>query len=630
MPPAALKSTGATCSFLKKLRGAGPASRHLAKEAMVAPRSLLLRMWREHLRRYSGRLAMAFAFMIGLALAEVGFVLVTEWIFAGLEPDRTSRFDDVSAGQVMIWGPVFIFLLACAQAGFFYLQALTAQGIGVSALRDLQDRMYGAILRYDVGQLRGRSDGEARVGGLVSRFTNDMTTLRETLRRAPNGVRDLVRLLGFVGVLAFLDPILFLCVLLIYPLVGVPISIIGKSIRRLARRVQAQIGDMTGLLTESIQGQEVVKAYRLEETERARMAGAFEERRSLLMRLIRYTSANEPMVTVVASLSIAFIIGVAAYRIDQGLLTGPELVAFLIAMAMLSQPARGLGTLNAVVQEGLAALERVFGIIDVEPNIQDPADPRPLVLEAGQAPSIQFEDVRFGYDENAPILKRFNLVVPSGATAALVGPSGAGKSTVFGLLPRFYESQAGQVVVEGVPVDRMTLADLRSRISLVSQTPVLFDTTIGENIRMGRPGATDEEVRAAAEAAAAHSFIEKLPQGYGTAVGEGGSTLSGGERQRVAIARAFLKDAPILLLDEATSALDAESERLIEEAMVRLRKGRTTLIIAHRLSTIRDADIIAVMQAGELVEQGTHQELLGQDGLYARLVALQDRVPEGS
>ena len=459
---------------------------------MVPQQSFLLRMWQEHLRRYSGRLALAFLFMVGLALAEVGFVLVTEWIFAGLEPDRDSRFEGVEAGQVMIWGPLLIIVLACAQAAFFYLQALTAQGVGISALRDVQDRMYGAILRYDMAQLRGRNDGEARVGGLVSRFTNDMTTLRETLRRAPNGVRDLVRLIGFVGVLAFLDPILFLCVLLIYPLVGVPISIIGKAIRQIARRVQAQIGDMTGLLTESIQSQEVVKAYRLEDAERQRLGQAFEERRSLLMRLIRYTSANEPMVTVVASLSIAFIIGVAAYRIDQGLLTGPELVAFLIAMALLSQPARGLGTLNAVLQEGLAALERVFSIVDVEPQIKDPAEPQSLILKPEQAPSITFEDVGFGYSEDVPILKRFGLQIPSGATAALVGPSGAGKSTVFGLLPRFYEPGTGHIFIEDVPVERMTLSELRSQISLVSQTPVLFDTTIGENIRLGRPGASDE------------------------------------------------------------------------------------------------------------------------------------------
>ncbi|GGY39900.1 ABC transporter ATP-binding protein [Parvularcula lutaonensis] len=596
---------------------------------MIPPkRSLLLRIWREHLSRYAGRLALAFLFMIGLALAEVGFVLATEWIFAGLEPDRASRFADVNARNVMIWGPLLIIVLAIVQAGFFYLQALTAQGVGIATLRDLQNRMFGAILRYDVGQVKGRTDGEARVGGLVSRFTNDMTTLRETLRRAPNGLRDLVRLVGFIGVLAFLDPVLFLCVLLIYPLVGIPISIIGRAIRRLARRVQAQIGDMTGLLAESIGALETIKGYGLEEHERKRMAQAFEERRSLLMKLVRYTSANEPMVTVVASLSIAFIIAVAAWRIDAGLLTGPELVAFLIAMALLSQPARGLGTLNAVLQEGLAAMERVFGVIDAKPKIVDPPHPKPLPIEAGKAPAIGFENVVFSYDEGVPLLRGFNLDIPAGATAALVGPSGAGKSTVFGLLPRFYDPQAGRITINGTGVHEVSLAALRSQMSIVTQTPILFDTTIADNIRMGRQNASDAEVQAAAKAAAAHRFIERMPDGYNSRVGAGGNALSGGERQRIALARAFLKDAPILLLDEATSALDAESERLIEEAMKRLREGRTTLIIAHRLSTIRDADLIAVMQDGQLIEQGTHEGLLSQGGLYARLVALQDRQAE--
>ncbi|MEM9284789.1 MAG: ABC transporter ATP-binding protein, partial [Pseudomonadota bacterium] len=397
---------------------------------------------------------------------------------------------------------------------------------------------------------------------------------------------------------------------------------------RLARRVQSQIGDITGLLTESLSGQEMVKSYRLEATETERLGDAFEERRRLVMRLIRLRAANEPIITVIGALSIAFIIAVAAFRIDKGLLTGPELVAFLVAMALLSQPARGLGTLNAVLQEGLAALERVFGVIDDLPAITSPDAPVPLNVEKGRAPTITFKDVAFAYESETPILKGFGLDVPAGATAALVGPSGAGKSTVFGLLPRFYDLAQGMIRIDGTSIGDVALADLRGAISVVSQTPILFNLTVADNIRMGRLGASDEEVRAAAEAAAADRFIARLPSGYDTQVGEGGNALSGGERQRIALARAFLKDAPILLLDEATSALDAESERLIESAMLRLRKGRTTLIIAHRLSTIRDADIIAVMDAGVVVEQGTHAELVGRGGLYARLIALQERQAE--
>ncbi len=597
---------------------------------MVAPpRSALLRIWQEHLARYTGRLLLALVFMGGLAAAEVGFVLATEWIFAGLEPDRSTRFENVSPQDVIIFGPILVIVLALGQAGFFYLQAITAQGVGASVLRDIQGRMYGAIVRYDVMQLKGRGrEGENRLGGLVSRFTNDMNVLNDSLRRVPNAARDIVRLIGFISVLLFLDPILFGCVLLIYPLIGLPITIIGQAIRRLARKVQSQMGDITGLLTESLAGQEMVKSYRLEATETERLESAFEERRRLFMRLIRLRAANEPIITVIGALSIAFIIAIAAFRIDRGLLTGPELVAFLVAMALLSQPARGLGTLNAVLQEGLAALERVFGVIDDLPVITSPENPLPLNVEKGRAPTISFQDVAFAYESETPILKRFSLDVPAGATAALVGPSGAGKSTVFGLLPRFYDLGQGDIVIDGTSVGDVALSDLRGSISVVSQSPVLFNLTVADNIRMGRLDATDEEVRAAAEAAAADRFISRLPSGYDTQVGEGGNALSGGERQRVALARAFLKDAPILLLDEATSALDAESERLIEAAMLRLREGRTTLIIAHRLSTIRDADVIAVMDAGEVVEQGNHDELVGKGGLYARLVALQDRQVE--
>jgi subfamily B ATP-binding cassette protein MsbA len=607
-------------------RGSAGQTRRMAEPK----RSMVVRIWREHLSRYAGQLGLAFLFMIGLALAEVGFVLGTEWIFAGLEPGRSERFRDVQPDDVMRFGPVLVMVLALAQAGFFYLQAIFAQGVGVKVLRDLQERMYGAIIRYDLAQLKGRGEADRKIGNLVSRFTNDMTVLRETLNRVPNAARDIVRLVGFIGVLAFLDVVLFLCVLLIYPFIGLPITVIGKAIRRLARQVQGQIGDLTGILSESLAGQETIKSYNLQAHENARMKTAFEERRTLLARLIRLRALNEPVITVISSMAIAVIIGIAAYRIGVGLLTGPELVAFLIAMALLSQPARGLGTLNAVLQEGLAALERVFSVIDETPKIVGPSNPSVLKVLPGEAPALLFKDVRFAYEHEKPILRGFDLEVPAGATAALVGPSGAGKSTVFGLLTRFYDSQAGTVSVAGQDVRDLDLAELRGAVSLVTQTPVLFDMTVEENIRLGKLGASREAIEEAARSAAAHDFITALPQGYATRVGEGGSALSGGERQRIALARAFLKDAPILLLDEATSALDAESERLIEEAMIRLRRGRTTLVIAHRLSTIRDADVIAVMQHGQVIEEGDHEVLLQRGGLYAKLVALQDRQPQTS
>ncbi|WOI52057.1 ABC transporter ATP-binding protein [Parvularcula sp. LCG005] len=580
---------------------------------------LIRRLWRTFLAPYKGRLALAFAFMIGLAVAEAAFVILTEWIFSGLDPAPGRRFS-ANAETVMWWAPPIVVGLGILQAAFFYLQSVTSQNVAVRTLRDLQKAMFHRIGVFDLSQ--SADDGS---GQLVSRFTNDMTILRESLTRAPSGVRDIVRLAGLVGILAYQDWVLLLSVAVIYLTLGMPISWLGKKVRTLGRDVQSQIGDMTGLLTETLRSQRMVKTYRLEEYERARLGQAFDIRYSLLDRLIRIRSANEPIITAVGAVAIGAIIGIAALRINAGLLTGAELVSFLVGMAMLSQPARGLGTLNAVVQEGLSSLERVFDVLDREPRITDGATAKDLSLAPGEAVPISFEGVTFGYDADQPVIQDLNLQVPAGATVALVGPSGAGKSSVFNLLPRLYDPQAGQILIAGQSVHEATLASLREAMALVSQDAILFDDTIEANIRFGRQDATDDEVRAAAEAAAAASFIDDLPSGYQTRVGEAGGLLSGGQRQRVALARAFLKDAPILLLDEATAALDAQSERLIEEALARLSKGRTTLVIAHRLSTVRHADLICVMDRGRVVETGTHDELVAQDGLYAQLVRLQFR-----
>lgn len=582
---------------------------------------LASRLWHDFLGAYRGRLGLALVFMVGLAGAEAAFVLLTQWIFAGLQPEGQERFV-VTAGTVMVWGPVLVILLGIAQAAFFYLQAITSQNVAIRTLRDLQRAMFAKIGEFDFAQ--SADDGS---GQLVSRFTNDMVTLRESLTRAPQAIRDIVRLIGLVAMLAFIDWVLFVSVLLIYPTVGFPVSWLGSKVRSLGRSVQKQIGDMTGLLSESLRGQRMVKTYQLEGYEQDRLGHAFDERYTLLNRLIRIRAANEPIITVVGAVAIAAIIGVAAYRISIGALTGPDLVSFLVGMAMLSQPARGLGTLNAVVQEGMAALERVFDVLDRAPTITDAPGAKPMVMP-DRAPAIRFHDIAFGYDPATPVIEHFSLEVPAGSTVALVGPSGAGKSSVFNLLPRLYDPQGGHIEIAGHPLEGVTISSLRRAISVVAQDATLFDDSVAQNIRFGKADATDDQVEAAAKAAAAHEFIRALPGGYDAQVGEGGSALSGGQRQRIALARAFLKDAPILLLDEATAALDAHSEKLIEEALGRLAVGRTTLVIAHRLSTVRNADMICVMDQGQIVERGSHEALVAQGGLYAKLVALQFRDEE--
>jgi subfamily B ATP-binding cassette protein MsbA len=336
--------------------------------------------------------------------------------------------------------------------------------------------------------------------------------------------------------------------------------------------------------------------------------------------MARLRALNEPFIFFVGSAALAIIIAVVATRIEAGALNVSQFISFIIALLMLSQPARGLSTLNAVAQEGFGAFERMLALIDAEPTIKDAPGASPLRTNAG---AVSFRSVFFAYDGANPALEGFSLEIPGGKTVALIGESGAGKTTVFNLLTRLYEPQAGAILIDGEDISRATLASLRASIAVVSQEPILFKDTIAANIAFGKPGASHDEIVAAAKAAAADAFIRTMANGYDAIVGEAGGALSGGQRQRIAIARAFLKDAPILLLDEATSALDADSEAAIKAALARLSEGRTTIVIAHRLATIRSADLIVAMEKGRVIEQGAHDALAAKGDYYARVTRLQ-------
>ena len=573
----------------------------------AATERLVGRMLREWVRPYSGKLALSFLLM--------GVVAATTGAYPLLIDQAYAMFSAQDRGM-LFFIPVLIVVVTVVKAVSMYAQTVVTTDIVQRIVTDVRLSMFAHLLTSDTAQLHA-----APTGTLTSRFISDVDLIRNALSRTLTGlVRDILTVIALVGSMFYLDWVLSLIVFIIYPIAAVPIVNIGKRLRRVSRDTQAQMGDMTALLSESLAGARMVKTYSLEDYERARAARAFEDNFKLTMKATRARSRIDPMMEVLGGAAVAGVIAFAGYRMAMGEGSVGAFSGFVGALLMAAQPVRAIGTLNAVLQEGLAAAQRIFELVDEKPTITERPDAVPLKIDRG---AVFLRGVRFAYEAGAETLKDIDLDVPAGSTVALVGRSGAGKSTVFNLIPRLYDTTGGQVLIDGQDVRSVTLRSLRGVISLVSQDTVLFNDTVRANIAFGRLDAPFGDIVAAAKAAAAHDFIARLPEGYDTVIGDRGVKLSGGERQRLALARAFLKDAPILLLDEATSALDSESERLVQEALERLTKGRTTLVIAHRLATVRNADRIVVMENGRIVEQGTHDALIEKNGAYARLSKLQ-------
>jgi len=574
---------------------------------------LVRRLWKDYLSRYWPRLAFSLVAMAVYAASYGAIPIGVEWInsaFSGGE----NRFS-ASPRDILVYGPFLIFGVAVLVAGSMYLQMRLSMGAALSALRDMQRDMFQALTAFDYAQVRREASGQT-----ISRFTNDPMVLRDTLTRVSRALRDLLTLLALLSLMIYYDWLLFLIVIMAYAIAAWPISSIGGYLRRKSRETQNQAGDVASLVNETVAGAAVVRTFQLEDYEQKRGGRAFDKRLGLL-KTLNYTRAlNEPVIFVIGALAVSGVVAAGAWRVMLGALDGAQFGAFIVTLIMLSQPARSLSTLNAVMQEGFGAFERMLSIIDLTPQVKDRKGAKALVVQVG---AVSFRDVTFAYEPGAAALNGFSLDIPAGQTVALVGESGAGKSTVFNLLPRLYDIDEGNITIDGQKITGATLSSLRQSLALVSQGAYLFNDTVRANIAAGRLDASGGEIVKAAKAAAAHDFIVELPDGYEAYVGEGGGKLSGGQRQRIALARAFLKDAPVLMLDEATSALDAESEAKVQHALENLSAGRTTIVIAHRLSTVRNADLIAVMDAGRVVETGTHDELMKKNSAYARLVELQ-------
>ena len=496
-----------------------------------------------------------------------------------------------------------------------YLQTYLMEWIGQRILADVRNQLNSHFLTLSLSFYN-----RTPTATLLSRMTSDVGYMRSALTDAVASVmKDFTSLVVLVCVAFFMDWALALIAFIVFPVTVFPILQLSRRLRRFTHKGQEGLGNLTALLQESIQGNRIVKAFGMEDYERRRFQ---EEDRRLVhhaMKAARIKAFTTPMMEILASLGIAGVVWYGGSSVLAGGRTPGSFMAFLTALILLYEPFKGLTKTNNVIQIGVAASSRVFEMLDIRPDIVDRpgAQPLPPFSEA-----IRFERVSFCYEQE-PVLREVDLEIRHGDVIALVGRSGAGKSTLADLIPRFYDVTDGRITIDGRDVRDATLASLRGQMAIVTQFTFLFNDTVRNNIAYGDVGTSMEAVETAARAANAHEFVERLPQRYDTVVGELGVRLSGGQRQRIAIARALLKNAPILILDEATSALDTESERLVQEAVERLMAGRTTVVIAHRLSTIRRADRIVVLEQGQIVEQGTHAELLARGGAYRRLHDLQ-------
>ena len=569
--------------------------------------AIIRRLLRDYVGRRWGLMALAILCMLGTSAISGLIPLMVNWevkmIFLRKQAEMLLPLSLAVAGVVMLRAVTLFF-------GRMLLDSL-AEKVVAAAQRD----MFGRLIRRDLASLNAVHSGK-----FVSNFLYDATLMRDALTQGTAAVfLEAIQLVVYLAYVMISDWQLGALALITLPCVAWAMERLGGSMRRAATRGMRETGDLSVALSEAMDGRRIIKAYGLEQHSIDRVDSRLTSRLSVLLKAVRLRAAAAPLTDIFLGVVVGLVLFAAGWQALHGDLTFNAFAGFLTALLLAQQPLRNLSQLWPTASAGIAAAHRIFEAIDERPAIVNRPGAGPLKVAANGG-AVRFRNVGFTYHVDAgPTLSDVSLEVEAGRKVALVGPSGAGKSTVFNLLLRFYDADSGRIEIDGQDIQTVTLESLRAAIGVVTQEAVLFDESIAENIALGKPGATPDEIRAAARGAAAHDFIMALPEGYDTRVGENGLKLSGGQRQRIAIARAMLRNAPILLLDEATSALDTESERQVQEALAHLMEGRTTIVIAHRLSTVVDADRIYVLDKGGVAQSGTHAELMAEDGLYASL-----------
>ena len=567
----------------------------------------VVRLWREWIAPRWRMLALVLFFITLVAGATGLYPVLIKQAYEAFEArDRTA----------ILYAPLFVIGVTAIKGFSLYAQSVLTNRMVTRIEADMQAKLYGAMIDSDLARIQRDSPA-----ALTQRFTTDFAFIKEALTRLSTVfLRDVATIIALVAAMLWIDPFLTLAAAVVVPFAAIPVQRIGRKLRRVSTATQEEIGATAAMVSESLSGARVAKLFGLEPYLKGRATKAFDDVRELKMKAANARARLDPLLEVGGGIAVALVLVVIGLRIVEGQTSVGDFTGFVTALLLAAQPIRAIGNLNAIVQEAVAALVRYYAVIDERPTLTDRADARPLAISGGE---VAFRDVRFRYRDDAAALEGVSFVAPAGRTTALVGRSGSGKSTLLALVTRLYDVSQGEVAIDGQDVRSVTRTSLLANVAVVSQDVVLFDDSVAANIAFGRPGASQGEIEAAAKAAAAHDFIARLPEGYATRVGHGGSRLSGGERQRVSLARAILKDAPILLLDEATSALDAEAEAAVQAALATLMRGRTTLVIAHRLSTVRDADVIVVMDQGRVAEIGSHEDLVAGGAIYAKLSRLQ-------